>query len=208
MKAIAYARVSTDEQGKSGAGLAAQRSAIEAEAERRGWQLVDLIEDVASGKDLKRPGVGDALERMARGEADVLVVAKLDRLSRSLLDFAGVVDTAKRQGWSLVALDLGLDMSTPAGQLMANILGSFAEYERQLIGQRTKDGLAARRAAGVRLGRPVSLDPAIRARIRDERAAGRSFRAIAELLNAEGVPTAQGGSQWWPKTVRQVALAA
>jgi DNA invertase Pin-like site-specific DNA recombinase len=208
MRAIGYVRVSTSEQGESGAGLAAQRSAIEAEADRRGFELVDVVEDVASGKDLKRPGVQDALGRLAAGEAAVLVVAKLDRLSRSLLDFAGVVARAEREGWALVALDLGVDTSTASGQLMANVLAAFAEFERKLIGQRTREGLAAKRAAGVRLGRPLSLDPAVRERIRADREAGVSFAAIARGLNADAVPTAHGGAQWHPSSVRAAAVAS
>jgi DNA invertase Pin-like site-specific DNA recombinase len=69
-----------------------------------------------------RPGLEAALEAIERGEADTLVVAKLDRLSRSLLDFAGIMDRSRRKGWSLVALDLALDTTTPSGELMANTL--------------------------------------------------------------------------------------
>jgi DNA invertase Pin-like site-specific DNA recombinase len=198
--ALGYVRVSTEEQGKSGARLAAQQAAIEAEASRRGWEIVDIVEDVAGGRDLKRPGVQVALERMRHREAAVLVVAKLDRLSRSLLDFAGVVATAERERWSLVALDLRVGTSTASGQLMANVLASFAQFERQVIGQRTREGLAAKRAAGVRLGRPLSLDPAVRARIRADREAGSSYAAVARGLNAAGVPTAQGGARWRPSS--------
>ena len=89
MRVIGYVRVSTEEQGMSGAGLQAQRAAIIAECERRGWTLVEIAEDVGrSGKDLKRPGIRAALDMLAAGDASALVVAKLDRLSRSMLDFA------------------------------------------------------------------------------------------------------------------------
>ena len=87
MRVLGYVRVSTEEQRLSGASLEAQRNAIAAECERRGEQLLDVVEDVGlSGKDLKRPGVQAALEELRRGEADALIVAKLDRLSRSMLD--------------------------------------------------------------------------------------------------------------------------
>jgi DNA invertase Pin-like site-specific DNA recombinase len=208
MNAIGYVRVSTDEQGRSGAGLAAQRAAIAAEADRRGWALIDVVEDVASGRDLKRPGVQMALERMRSREADVLVVAKLDRLSRSLLDFAGVVATAERERWSLVALDLGVDTSTASGQLMANVLASFAQFERQIIAQRTREGLAARRAAGAKLGMPPRLDPAVRARIRADREGDVSFSEIARRLTAEGIRTARGAAEWTPSAVRSAAYAS
>lgn len=85
-RVLGYVRVSTTEQGDSGAGVAAQRAAIQAEADRRGW-AVDWIEDAGySARSMKRPGISDALARLRRGEADTLVVAKMDRLSRSLVD--------------------------------------------------------------------------------------------------------------------------
>ncbi len=86
---IPYIRVSTEEQASSGAGLSAQLFAIKVEATARGWTLLPVIEDAGySAKDLNRPGIQSALEQLDHGDADVLVVAKLDRLSRSMLDFA------------------------------------------------------------------------------------------------------------------------
>jgi DNA invertase Pin-like site-specific DNA recombinase len=209
MQVIGYVRVSTEEQSTSGAGLAAQRTAIEAECLHRGWQLVEVIEDAGySAKDLKRPGVQMALETLRSGEASALVVAKLDRLSRSMLDFTAVMATASKQGWALVALDCAVDTTTPAGEAMAHVLATFAQFERRLIGQRTREAMAEKRKQGVRFGRPVSLPAAVRERIASERKAGRSLAAIAELLNEERVPTAQGGRQWWPSTVRAVLRAA
>ena len=98
-----------------------------------------------------------ALEAIEAGQAEGLVVSKLDRLSRSLLDFAGLMERARKRGWSLVALDLGVDTSTPSGEMMAAVLATFAQFERRLIGQRTKDALAVKRAQGVILGRPRSM---------------------------------------------------
>ena len=142
-RAIGYIRVSTDEQAASGAGLAAQRAAILAEAERRGWQLVDVIEDAGySGKSMKRPGIAAALDALRQKRADTLVVAKLDRLSRSMLDFAALMDRASHEHWALVALDLGVDTTTPSGEAMANVMATFAQFERRLIAQRTRDALA------------------------------------------------------------------
>src|SRR3954454_10459293 len=101
-KAIGYCRVSTGEQVNSGAGLAAQRAALEAEASRRGWNLELVVEDGASAKDLNRPALGAALARLDRGEADVLMVSKLDRLSRSVKDFGGLLDRATKRKWSVL----------------------------------------------------------------------------------------------------------
>ena len=203
MEIIGYVRVSTDEQADSGAGLAVQRAAIEAEAARRGWQLVTIHEDAgASGKSLNgRPGLAAALAAIETGEASGLVVAKLDRLSRSLLDFAGLMERSQRKGWALVALDLGVDTSTPSGEMMASVLAIFAQFERRLIGQRTRDALAVKKAQGVRLGRPRTMPDSVRGRIRQEREQGRSLPSIATGLNSDGIPTAQGGSRWHPSTV-------
>ncbi len=202
MQVLAYCRVSTEEQGNSGAGLSAQREAIRTECERRGWDLDDVVEDRGySAKNLKRPGVQAALATLERGEADGLVVAKLDRLSRSVIDFAGLMELAQKQGWALVALDLGVDSTTPSGEAMAGVLSVFAQFERRLIGERTKAALAIRKAEGVRLGRPPQLPAAVRRKIRRKRDAGLSFAAIAEALNEAGVPTAHDGRRWYSSTV-------
>jgi DNA invertase Pin-like site-specific DNA recombinase len=207
-RVLGYVRVSTEEQGRSGAGLAAQRAAISRTCDERGWDLVEVVEDKGfSAKSLERPGITGVLERLNAGDADALMVAKLDRLSRSLLDFAGLMERARRQGWALVALDLGVDTSTPAGEMMANVLATFAQFERRMIGQRTKDALAQKKAAGVRLGRPRNLPDDIVRRIADQREAGLTLQAIADGLNASNVPTAQGGALWRPSSVRAVIVS-
>jgi DNA invertase Pin-like site-specific DNA recombinase len=211
LRVVGYVRVSTAEQGDSGAGLEAQRRAIEAEAARRGWNLAEIYEDIASGRSVtKRPGLERALTALEGGgrSADALVVAKLDRLSRSLMDFSILMERSQRKGWALVALDLGVDTTTPSGEMLANVLAVFAHFERRLIGQRTKDALAVKRAQGVRLGRPPVLDVPLRRRIARMRRSGATFAAIAESLNAEAVPTAHGGVRWYPSTVRKVLQAA
>lgn len=208
-RVVGYVRVSTEQQADSGAGLAAQRAAILAEVERRGWRLVEIAEDAGvSGKDLKRPGVQTALDALREGRADTLVVAKLDRLSRSLLDFSGLMQTAQKQSWALVALDANVDTSTPAGETLVSMLAVFSQFERRLISQRTKDALAAKRAEGVKLGRPRELPNAVRRRIAREHGEGRTLTQIAKALNDDGIPTAQGGRQWWPGTIRAVLRSA
>ncbi len=205
MRTIAYMRVSTEEQARSGLGLEAQQDRITDEVDRRGWELAATItDDGMSGSNLDRPGITEALTMIEAGDADALMVAKLDRLSRSLLDFAALMDRSRREGWALIALDLGVDTSTPSGEMMAAVMAAFAQYERRLIGQRTRDALAVKRAAGVRLGRPVGLPDDVRDRIAAERAAGDTLTAIADRLTAENVPTAQGGARWWPSTVAAV----
>ncbi len=208
---IGYVRVSTEEQADSRAGLEAQRAAILAEAERRGWKVADLtfIEDAGySGKDLERPGIAEALDALKHHRANTLVVAKLDRLSRSMLDFATLMNRATKEHWALVALDLAVDTTTPSGEMVANVMATFAQFERRLIGQRTRDALAAKKAAGVVLGRPRTMPAEVLARIVAERAAGRSTPAIAAGLNADGIPTTHGGRQWYASTVAKALRGA
>ena len=204
MRVVGYGRVSTDGQATSGAGMDAQRVAIRAECARRGWILARIEEDALSGKSMKRPGLHAALEACRAGEVGGVVVAKVDRLSRSIVDFAGVLENARRRGYNVVALDLGLDLSTPQGELVGNVIASVAQWERRIIGQRTKDALAIKRAEGVQLGRRSGVAAVVVSRMRRQRARGKTLAWIAAKLNADGVPTAQGGRQWYPATVRAV----
>lgn len=205
--ALGYVRVSTAEQVNEGASLDAQMSALLIEGERRRCDIEFVRDAGLSAKSLARPGLLDALDRLDRGEADVLIATRLDRLSRSVIDFAGLMERATKCGWSLVALDLGVDTSTAAGEMMANVLASFAQYERKIIGERTKAGMAQKMKDGVRMGRPVTPPTVTTERIRAERAEGWTFAAIADALNAECVPTSHGGSRWYPSSVRAASLA-
>lgn len=203
-RALGYVRVSTEEQARSGLGLEAQVRAIHAAAAQRGWELVDVITDAGlSGSKTDRPGLTDALARMRRHDADLLVVAKLDRLSRSIRDGADVIDMANRQGWALVDLGSGVDMSTPAGEMVAGVLLSAAQYERRLIGVRTREGLASAKARGVKLGHQTAYPDELLDRIARMHAEGSSLRKIADTLTADGVTTAKGG-QWHASSIRSV----
>ena len=206
MRVIGYMRVSTDEQGDSGAGIEAQEAVIRDEVARRGWELVDLRHDIASGKSLrKRDALGETMRDLAAGQADVLVVAKLDRLSRSVMDFAAIMETAKGEGWSIRVIDMDVDMTTSMGELVANIMISLAQWERRVIGERTKAALDAVRARGTHVGRKSGVDDDTLRLIRLLRESGNSWRKIADALEAEGVPTGQGG-KWHAATVRRLAL--
>jgi DNA invertase Pin-like site-specific DNA recombinase len=204
MRVAAYIRCSTTEQATNGAGMAAQRDGIAAEAARRGWDVVAVYEDgAASGGTFdRRPGLSAALSAVAAGDADALVVLKVDRATRSVMDLASLLARARREGWRFIACDLDLDTASPQGEMLAHILGTFAQFERRLIGERTRAALAVRREQGVRLGRPRSVTPEIRARVVAERAAGGTFRRIAAGLDRDEIRTAHGGARWHPETVR------
>ena len=204
MRAIGYCRVSTDEQGESGLGLADQKATIQTEVVRRGWDFETMYADVASGKSLKgRADFGRALQVLADGEADVLVVAKLDRLSRSVSDFAAILAQSQREGWALDICDLGVDTTTPSGKMVAQIMMVLAEWEREMIGDRTRRALQAAQARGTHVGRKSNVDPETLRLIRILRDSGRSWQGIADALDAEGIATAQGG-QWHGATVRKL----
>ena len=206
---VGYLRVSTEEQADSGAGLAVQEAAIRAECQRRELPLLALHTDAGvSGKSLVRPALTAALEDLDARHGDVLMVAKLDRLTRSVHDASGLMQRSEKSGWGLVALDAPVDTTTPAGRAMAQILSVFAELERRLIGERTKAALAVKKSQGVVLGRPRTLPDKVVERIVRERAKGRTWTAIADGLNADRVATAQGGLRWYPATVRSVAMSA
>lgn len=111
---------------------------------------------------------------------------------------------ARDLGWGLVALDLGVDTTTTSGRLVANVMVSVAEWEREVIGQRTREGLAERRADGVRLGAPQMVPAPIVAHIVGARRAGCTVRGIAAGLTAERVPTARGGTVWAASSVQAV----
>ena len=115
-KGVIYARVSTTEQGESGLGLESQISRCSAYATRSDIEIVDVVSEVQSGKNInKRPLLMSILERLKSGELEVLIVAKLDRLSRSVIDLCSILELSEKQGWSIILLDLGIDTTTPAG---------------------------------------------------------------------------------------------
>jgi DNA invertase Pin-like site-specific DNA recombinase len=169
---VGYCRCSTKGQAENGVSLEQQRQAILEAAERRGWTVVAILEEQVSGAAKSRPIRDAAIAMIEAGAADALVAAKLDRLTRSLVDFGALLERKV----PIVVLDTDLDMTSPMGEMVANVLMTFAQFERKLIGQRTKDALAVKKQGGQRLGRPSAVPPAVVARIRRERAAGRRCR--------------------------------
>ena len=205
LRLAGYCRVSTDEQARSGLGLDAQEAALRVASGQRGWVLAEVVVDAGeSGKSLDRPGVRRVLEAIAAGELDGVVVAKLDRLSRNLGDLLAVVEWLDDAGAALVALDLGVDGSTPAGRMMLHMLGVLAQFERERNRERTVDALASLRASGKPISGPsVSDRPELAERIAAMRASGMTLHGICDTLNAEGVPTLRGGTKWRPSSVEK-----
>jgi DNA invertase Pin-like site-specific DNA recombinase len=208
-KFVAYFRVSTDKQGKSGLGLDAQRHAVEQYLNGGSWSLIGEFTEIESGKRNERPELVKALTACKRNKAK-LVIAKLDRLSRNLAFIATLMDS----GVEFVAVD-----NPHANKLTIHILAAVAQHEREMIAQRTKDALQAAKARGVVLGNPKLADVRDRAVaslkveadrfarniapiIREIQSSGvASHRGIARALNSRGIATARGG-EW---TAVQVA---
>jgi DNA invertase Pin-like site-specific DNA recombinase len=202
-----YARGGTEEQAESRNGLEAQQDTIATEAERRGWDVEYFSDEGASGKYING-NLREVLHLLASGQGDGLIVAKLDRLARSIIHAANIIEDAQRQGWSLVVLDMNLDLSTASGRAMAGTLAVFGQYERELISERTKAGLAAKKRRGEPIGRPRLAQPGVVRRIVLDRNTGLSYDRIATALEAEGILSPAGRPKWQPSTVRRIYASA
>jgi len=185
--ALGYIRVSTAEQAAEGASMEAQRGAITAKAAAKGWDLEIISEPALSAKDLdNRPGLTAALARLDGGEADYLVATALDRISRSVHDVADLMARTERNGWALVSLREDIDTSNAIARLFVHMIAAISEFERSIIGERTKAGMAQKKLEGAVFGKPSKLDPAVRARITAQHAAGVSCTQIARGTSRRG----------------------
>lgn len=196
MRVLGYVRRSTDKQAMS---PSTQIGLLQAAAESRGWELSIREEEAASGKTTDgRPVLEAALADLDAGRADALAVAALDRLSRSVLDTAGLLVRAEQEGWHIVALADGVDTSRDRDPLLAHIRAAVAEDERRRIARRTREGMARIRATtGKHMGRPPRISPETEARIVALYDEGMSASAIARLFNDEGVPKGEGCTPLW-----------
>jgi DNA invertase Pin-like site-specific DNA recombinase len=202
-RVIGYVTVSAD-AGRADADEPAH--VIEQSCERNEWELIEVVTDRENGGSLDRPGLSYALERIAEGKAEGLVVSDLRRLSRSIIDLGTLMEWFRDARAALIALDLNVDTSTPGGHDLAATLITLGDWERERIAKRTRSGLAAVRASGRSTGRPAVSDrPNLVERITAMRGARMTLQAIADQLNNEGVPTLRGGAMWRPSSV-QAAL--
>lgn len=209
MRVIGYARVSTEEQASTGVSLAAQVEKIRQYAGLYDLELLDVIEDAGqSAKTLNRPGLQQALLILRSGEAGGLLVAKLDRLTRSVSDMSSLIrdyfGDRSQHAASLLSVADQVDTRTAAGRLVLNILTSVSEWEREAIGERTRVALQYKKAQGVRLGAPaLGATPAEIETLRhivQLRAEGMTLQQIAAHLNTDEWKTKRGG-RWHPMTV-------
>ena len=153
MKTIGYVRVSTDRQADHGVSLEAQEAKIRAMAIVRGADLDEVIVDGGeSAKDLNRPGVQRLLALISGGKIDAVIVAKLDRLPRSVKDLCGLLEVFEKRKVALISVAESLDTGSAAGRLVITIMGAVSQWEREAIGERTRDALRHKRTQGRRVG--------------------------------------------------------
>lgn len=218
VRVLGYVRVSTEEQASEGLSMDFQRRKIRAFCELRELHLVKLIEDIGSGKESDRVGYQELLRSVKDPEIGGVIVFRLDRLSRSLLDLANLIELFKKEDAQLWSVMENIDASTPIGRFVIKLLGALAELEVDVLGERTKAGMEEAKKKGVHVG-GIPLGKRLSAkdggleedaeetktvkRIQELRTRGLSLRAIALCLNKEGHKTKRGG-HWHPQTVKVV----
>jgi len=222
VRAIGYVRVSTEKQADSGVSLEAQQEKVRAMAVVKGVELVDLIIDAGeSAKSLNRPGMTQLLALVDAGAVEVVIIAKLDRLTRSVKDLAELLERFTRRGVSLVSVADALDTQSAGGRLVLNIMVSVSQWEREAIGERTRDAMRHKRASGERVGTVpfgyrvagdglhLEVEPreqAVAVQVEAMKAAGFTLRGITAELNRRGLTTRRG-TAWRFQYVAQVVRA-
>ena len=219
--AVAYLRVSTDKQADRGVSLEAQREKLQAYATLYDLELVATEVDAGvSAKTLERPALKRALGRLERSEAKVLVVMKLDRLTRSVRDLGVLVEKYFAKGkWELMSVSENINTQSAAGRLVLNVLGSVSQWEREAIGERTSVAMQHKASRGEYTGGEVPFgyqlgpdgvnvvpdldEQRVLQRIRTLRGSGMSLRKIGQALVAEGLRNRSGAS-WGPSTLKRV----
>jgi site-specific DNA recombinase len=219
MQAIGYVRVSTDRQAEQGVSLEAQEAKIRAMATVQGAKLSEVIVDGGeSAKSLNRPGVQHLLDLISAGKVEAVIVAKLDRLTRSVKDLCGLLELFEKRKVALISVAESLDTGSAAGRLVITIMAAVSQWEREAIGERTRDALSHKRGQGQRVGNiafgsrlsedgqrlePDPAEQAALAEIRRLRGQGATLRGIATTLNQRELRTRRG-TPWRLESVARV----
>ena len=223
MKTVGYVRVSTDRQAEHGVSLEAQEAKIRAMAIVQGSDLIDVIVDGGeSAKSLNRPGLQRLLGLVSGGTVGGVIVAKLDRLTRSVKDLCGLLEMFERRKVALISVAESLDTGSAAGRLVITIMGAVSQWEREAIGERTRDALRHKRSQGQRIGNIAfgfrlagdghyleeePVEQAALAEIRRLRGEGATLRGIAAALN-QGAYQTRRGTPWRLESVARVLKVA
>jgi site-specific DNA recombinase len=219
MKTIGYVRVSTERQVERGSSLDAQAEKIRAMALVQGVELADIIvESGESAKSLNRTGMSQLLAMVDAGKVKAVIVAKLDRLTRSVKDLCELLERFERKGVALVSVAESLDTGSAAGRLVLNIMAAVSQWEREAIGERTKDALSHKRSQGQRVGNIAfgyrlasdglhleadAGEQGALAEIRRLRSQGETLRGIAARLN-QGPLRTRRGTAWRLESVARI----
>jgi DNA invertase Pin-like site-specific DNA recombinase len=199
MKAIGYVRVSTDRQAELGVSLEAQEAKIRSMATVEGAELLEvMIDGGESAKNLNRRGLQRLLALVNSGKVEAVVIAKLDRLTRSVKDLFSLLELFEKRGFALISVAESLDTASAAGRLVITIMAAVSQWEREAIGERTRDALRHKRSTGERVGnirfgfrlspdgKHVEPDPGeqgVLTEIRHLRQSGHTLRGIASALS-------------------------
>lgn len=215
--AVGYVRVSTDRQAEAGVSLEAQAEKIRAMAVVHGTSLLDVIIDAGeSAKSLQRPGMARLMAMVEARQVQIVICAKLDRLTRSVKDLGELLERFQKRGVALVSVAESLDTASAAGRLVLNIMACVSQWEREAIGERTKAALGYKKSQlraysptpfgfdrnGERLVENISETSTLQL-IRERRNDGWSLHQIADALNTDGAPTKNGG-KWYARTVKNL----
>jgi site-specific DNA recombinase len=219
MHAIGYVRVSTDRQAEQGVSLEAQEAKIRAMATVQSAELLEVIVDGGeSAKSLNRPGLQRLLALINAGKVQAIIVAKLDRLTRSVKDLCGLLELLEKRKVALISVAESLDTGSAAGRLVITIMGAVSQWEREAIGERTRDALHHKRSQGQRVGNiafgsrlaqdgqhlePEPTEQAALAQIHQLRREGTPLRGIAAALNHRAYRTRRG-TPWRLESVARV----
>ena len=221
MRAIGYVRVSTEEQALMGVSLDAQEDKIKAYCIAKEWDLIRVVRDSGySAKDLNRPGIQEIIEGCKRKVFDVVVILKLDRLTRSVKDLGYLVeDVFEKNDVAFSSLQDNFDTATANGRMVMNILATLAQWERDIISERTRDAMLFMKKDMKLVGAvpfgyncnngslsPNPEEAAVVQKMIALRKRGRSYQKIAAHLNTKEIPSKNGG-KWYPKTVMGVLKA-
>lgn len=220
MDVIIYSRVSPSDKAETGLSIDVQIDACVRYCQQKGWNVyVEISDRAATGKNLDRKGFSHCLRLIEEGKANCLMVYKLDRLSRSVIDINRLIEKFNDNDIHLISVQENLDTTTAVGRMFVNMLATFAQFERELISERTKDALAFRKKSGKvygktpygydRVGDRLIANNLEQARIsclqilRED--SGSSYQRLANWMNRNEYPTKSGGV-WHASSVREVLL--
>jgi len=219
MKTVGYVRVSTDKQADRGVSLDAQAEKIRAMAVVHSSELLDIIVDGGeSAKSLNRPGMARLLALVDAGDVQVVIIAKLDRLTRSVKDLCTLLERFSKRGVTLISVAESLDTGSAAGRLVLNIMTAVSQWEREAIGERTRDAMSHKRSQGQRVGNIAygcqlagdgvhleanPAEQAVLSEIRQLRSQGATLRGIAATLNHRAYQTRRG-TPWRLESVARI----